>query len=103
MVWDAVLRRLEVGRRLWGDVLKVRGSGVAGKHDAASVPRAPILEVDAMPALEPVTSSDLVERSAQSLEVAAEMLRRIRAERDTARRDADRLREHLRDAGFPET
>jgi len=56
-----------------------------------------------MPAAETLTSPDLVERSAQSLEVAAEMLRRVRAERDTARRVADRLREQLRDAGFPET
>ena len=53
------------------------------------------------PALDTLTT-DVVDRLRAAVETAGAVLGRLRAERDTARRDRDRLLERLRDAGFPD-
>lgn len=60
-----------------------------------------------MPAPEPTPApetfdADVVDRLRNAAETAADVIWRVRAERDTARRTVDRLRERLRDAGFPD-
>ena len=47
-------------------------------------------------------TEELVTLTADALEVGADLLRRLRAERDSARRERDALRERLRDSGFPD-
>ena len=47
-------------------------------------------------------NAELVTQTAEALEVGAALLRQLRAERDSARRERDVLREQLRDFGCPE-